>query len=229
MSTALRDTFPSMHGSWSIWLASTLMGIVNYFDPFGVVLSLLLLLSIQPLHRFLRDGAVSPFLAFPALFIIIAAGSAAGDNQVLLVLAPYGLLFLLQLLVRDSLRPYIILGALILTLPFPLIGAMSGESIGNFLNLWILLSLLALYSVLLADAIIFENGRNRNILSSRPLLATLIVFVTAMYQLSPLHFFLPVIGLTFIITLMAGRISVKRLGLSLLILQLFFALLICFG
>jgi hypothetical protein len=219
----MKNALPTMHGSWSIWLASTLMGVLNYFDLFGVVLSFLLLFSIQPLHRFLKDGVATSLLAFPALFALTVMGAAVKNNVVLTILVPYALLFLVQFLVRGKLRAYIVLGAPILTLPFPLITAMSGESIGNFLNLWILLSLIALYSVLLADSIIFENGKEFNIVRKRRLLAVLIILVTAMYQLSPIQFFLPVIGLTVSITFMAGKISVKKLGLSLLFLQLFFA------
>ncbi len=219
----MKNVLPAMHGSWSIWLASTLMGILNYFDPFGVALSVLLLFSIQPLHRFLRDGVASPLLTFPALFALTVTGAALKNNAVLLILVPYALLFLVQFLVRDRLRSYIVFGALILTLPFPLIAAVSGESVGNFLNLWILLILISLYSVLLADSIIFEDGKRFSIVRKRRLLAVLIILGTAMYQLSPIQLFLPVIGLTVFITFMAGKISVKKLGLSLLFLQLFFA------
>lgn len=190
----MKNALPAMHGSWSIWLASTLMGILNYFNLYGVVLSILLLLSIQPLHRFLREGVISPLLAFPALFMI-AVASATGNNQVLLVLTPYALLFLLQILVKRHLRPYIVLGAIVLTLPFPLMAAMWGESPGNFLNLWSLLVLIALYSVLLADAVIFENGSNLGKLgnwgpiSKRRIALLFIILATAMYQLSSPYFF----------------------------------------
>jgi|Deesub1362A_J573_1020465.scaffolds.fasta_scaffold00318_12 hypothetical protein len=228
----MKNALPSMHGSWSIWLASTLMGIINYFNPYGVALSFLLLLSIQPLHRFLKEGVASPMLAFPALFTITAIGIAIRDDEVLLVLVPYALLFMLQFLVRSHLRVYIILGAMVLTFPFPMIAAMSDESIGNFLHLWIPLVLISLYSVLLADTIIFENGKNWNLwslISTRRVLIVLIILSMAMYELLPLRVFLPVIGLAIFITLMAGRISVKRLGLSLLFFQLFFALLSYFS
>ena len=225
----MKNALPTMHGSWSIWLVSTLMGALNYFDLFGVVLSLLLFFSIQPLHRFLKEGVASPLLVFPALFALTTAGMVVTNNEVLLVLTPYALLFLVQILVRKNLRAYIVMGALILTLPFPLMAALSGRDAGNFLNLWILLSLVALYSVLLADSIIFEKGSNWSFISKRRLLTVFIIFAVAMYQLSPIHFFLPVISLTLLITLMASRISVKRLGLSLLSLQLLFALLSYFS
>ena len=231
----MKNALPTMHGSWSIWLASTLMGSLNYFNLFGVVLSFMLLLSIQPLHRFLKEGTATPLLAFPALFALTTAGVVMANNGVLLVLIPYALLFLVQLLIRKNLRAYIVMGALILTLPFPLIAAMSGSPPAGFINLWMLLVLIALYSVLLADSIIFENGKgssnsgNFSIIRKRRLVAVLILFATALYLLSPLHFFLPVFSLTLLITLMAGRISVKRLGLSLLSLQLFFALLSYFS
>lgn len=140
----LEDFIPKMHGSWSIWLASTLLGFglansVSLPVIAAFMASLFLLFSIQPAHMILTGRRGSAKLYIPL------AGFTAF------------IVFLLLVAARNNLKAYAAVGAVALTLSAPLLYSATGYPTKLIMVSWALLILLSLWAVTLAEDALFSK------------------------------------------------------------------------
>jgi hypothetical protein len=225
---------PRMGGAWSIWLVSTIMGL-KHFTFEGFIASILVLLSIQPFLK--KERKAAEMIPPLALTVAVIYGIYKNPFMGILIL-PYLILLSLFLVHRNSRktkRTYIQMGAVTLTIPFPLMvgfhegfyvvydGFYSGsyEMLKTYvLNIaipWLLLILITIFNVLLADSVIFEGGLTiKNYI-------TLALLTLSFVLLSPPHVFGVIVPLAILLSVVAGKLSLKKLGFSLLGFHILFA------
>ncbi len=196
-------------GAWSIWLASTTMGL-KYFTIEGFVASVLTLLAVQPFLR--KDRKLLYLLSLLAGLILFATLK----NYLLAVLIlPYLILLAIQKVKKFSQRAYVQIGAVILTIPFPLMAGFYGEM--DIFAPWFLLILITIFNVTLADSIIFERALTmKNYL-------LLILLILSFYFLSPPLMFTIITLVAVLLYLVSSKFTLKQLGFSLLGFHLLFA------
>ncbi len=210
----MREFIPKMSGAWSIWLASALMGL-KYFTIEGFAASILVLASVQSFLKSKKD-IVDIFL--PALLSLIIVYGIFKNGLLAVLVFPYLILFLLRQTLPKIQRIYIKLGAIILTIPFPLMAGFYGIDLVGITAPWFLLILTTLFNVLLADSLIFEKSVT---LKNYLILAILII---SFYFLSPFPMFLTISLFALALVFFGERITIKQLGFSLLSFHLLFSI-----
>ncbi|WP_202319308.1 hypothetical protein [Archaeoglobus neptunius] len=206
------NLIPRMGGAWSIWLASTIMGL-KFFSIEGLTASLLVLLSVNSLldKRPGKRGRV--FLLMLAALITFGIFK---NSDFLVVVIPYSLLFAINRL-TSSQRLFIVTGSLLLTFPFPLMAGLSGEISLKILSPLVLLISLTIFNLLTAESAIFRKRTDwRNYLS-------LTVLSSLFYILAPVFVFAAVTACSLFVLIFSSRITLKKLGFSLLGLHLLYA------
>lgn len=204
-----------MGGVWSIWLVSTVMGL-KYFTLPGFVASFLILISIQPLLK--NDITLRSSIPVLALAVLLTYGVVI-NLTMLMYLLPYATLLVLQRYLKKRLgqRAYIQAGSLILTSPFPLMAGFYAIHPSEVLIPWLLLITLTYFNVILAESVIFEKGMKvRNYAAFLVLSILLIVY-------TPLLMSLSILLLAATLMVISRKLSLKKLGFSLLGLHMLFA------
>ncbi len=203
------NLLPRMGGVISIWLTSTLLGL-KYFTLLGLTISLLSLLSINPLMYMKRDFT----LLFPILLSLSAAYLCILNPITLYFLLAYSFLFLMLRIVNER-RIATKIGAFTLTFPFPMMAlAFGADLLGILHSLTLLLSLTA-FNLFLADSRIYGEVSIKNYLALVPL--ALIFYLLSHPVLAAV-----VTAGAGVIVAKSSSMSVKKFGLSLLALNLLF-------
>jgi|Deesub1362A_J573_1020465.scaffolds.fasta_scaffold00054_121 hypothetical protein len=203
-----------MGGAWSIWLASTVMGL-KYFTPEGFVASVLVLVSIQ---SFLKSRKDLPDMISPLLLSITVVYGVIKNSLMLFIVLPYLLLLILRQALTKFQRIYIKIGALILTIPFPLMAGFYESDVASIAAPWFLLILTTTFNVLLADSLIFEKS-----ITLKNYLA-LVLLISSFYLLSPLPMFLSIFLFATILVILGKKITRRQLGFSLLSFHILFSI-----
>ncbi len=214
------NLIPKMHGATSIWIAGMILGIgsirkLDFISATATLAGLLMLFTVQGAHsKFFEGKKFHPVSVISPVLMITVLMFSELSRLVLLVYLP---LFLLVYFARKSFRLYVILGSILLTLPYPFIASTGGQS-ENFILYWGLFAILSLWGVLLADQRIFSS-------SPVPFFTVLVAytFITAyIFGITSLILFpIPVF-----ITLLSiiKDLRTKTLGLWLLVAELHFAI-----
>jgi len=210
----VREFIPKMGGAWSIWLASTVMGL-KYFTPEGFVASVLVLVSIQ---SFLKSRKDLPDMISPLLLSITVVYGVIKNSLMLFIVLPYLLLLILRQALTKFQRIYIKIGALILTIPFPLMAGFYESDVASIAAPWFLLILTTTFNVLLADSLIFEKS-----ITLKNYLA-LVLLISSFYLLSPLPMFLSIFLFATILVILGKKITRRQLGFSLLSFHILFSI-----
>jgi|Deesub1362A_J573_1020465.scaffolds.fasta_scaffold00089_101 hypothetical protein len=222
----LKPLFPRMHGSWSIWLASTLLGfgLADFKISFSLVVafiaSLFILLSIQPAHIILTSDRRDTVLYIPLIGVgILLVVLVLIAPLTYLAIIPYVSISAFLVILRHRIRAYIAVGSIILTMPTPLFHLAYYQSVKGILVPWVLLILISMWGVALAEDLLFL----KKIRYSPPSFSVL-VLVAFIY--SSLWYAIAIIIPVAILTLTTAIIKVKTkyLGLSLLGIELYFAI-----
>jgi len=222
-----RSLLPAMHGVWSIWLVATLLGVVKSeaTSLAGILISVIVLFSIQPLQDLIQKGEVMLKLIFPGILGLLISGMVVVYAGFLYILIPYVLLFLFHIVLRKNFEGYLVTGSLLMTLPFPLITFLSGKGFPDILPVWVSLFLVVFHSTLIAESVIDRKrtGKKRAL----PLISFSILFPIA-FLILPLSVALFVLLLSIGVSVLTRNVSVKTLGRSLLLYQLVFVCLMVF-
>lgn len=205
-----------MGGVWSIWLASTVMGL-KFFTFEGILASFLVLVSVQSfLER--RDKT---YLLPPLFLSMIVLYEIMSNSLLFILLLPYLILFLIQRVfaqrVRMSQKAYVQIGVFLLTIPFPLMAGFSADDTVDVLAPLLLLILITFFNLFLAEAVIF-----RKTLCRKNYLSLLLLIVFFLF-LSPPVVFATVSLTALLLMFFAFKLSLRKLGFSLLGLHILFA------
>jgi hypothetical protein len=109
------------------------------------------------------------------------------------------------------------IGAIILTIPFPLMAGFSGESFDAIASPLLLLIFVTSFNLMLADSLIFEKSVTVKNHFAFALLTT------AFYLLSPFLVFLTISLSAVLLIIVGKKLTVKQLGFSLLFLHVLFS------
>jgi len=136
-----------------------------------------------------------------------------------LAIIPYVSISAFLVVLRHKIRAYVAVGSIILTMPAPLFHLAYYQSLTGILVPWVLLILISVWGVALAEDLLFL----KKIRYSLPSFSVLVlVAFTHSYPWYAIAIIIPVAILTFTATII--KVKTKYLGLSLLGIELYFAM-----
>ncbi len=214
------NLIPKMHGATSIWIAGMILGIGSTKHPgfiwlIALMASFLMLVTVQGAHlKFFEDRNFHPVAIISPLLMIALFILSELTRFILLVYAP---LLILVYLVRRNFRLYVIIGSILLTLPYPLM-ASTGSQLWDFSLYWGLFVTLSLWGVLLADQKIFKS-------SALPGLVVLVIYtLLGVHGLGIRSIILIPVPLAMAFIASIKNLRTKILGLALLSVELYFSI-----
>ncbi len=200
-----------MHGSWSIWLISTVFGflVAKNFDVLLALAVVLFLFSVEPSYDLISSGRISRDFAIPIAFLLTLAILFLKNPNILPFVIAYSLMLAAQIALKNNVGAFTGLGSVVMTFPFPLVASYLSVDLYEILRALIFLILLVTYSFTLV------LYRNRDL--KKPALITLTILT--IFTFSPTAVYIFFLTISVLMFLAVKRISLKGVGKSLLAYQ----------